>query len=280
LASVGPEQEADDRPAGRLGGWLIPLVVAGAPAVGYLLAFSYEVGRTGVYDMPWALIAPQLYSVILGTLAVLAMANGVYIILTVVAVVPPRDWSTIPRLGLLGPPAVLGVLSILIFEWHWEEWIWAFVPFLLLAALDVGLPLITERKTRGFRAKLNAFDKRPFWSRAPISRTRIGAVWTAAYLLLPVAIYLTYAVGRSIGLDQETYLVVASGNPTVVLRIYGDKAIAAPYDPATHRLKQQFQIIDLRQGSPLLRLEKVGKLARDCHPLYGCHNTDRTVGAI
>jgi hypothetical protein len=265
--------------------WAVPVGLAAAPALGYLLAYSYEVGRTGVYDMPWAFISPQLGSVLLATVIVVFFGTGMFFLLELLLTLPfHRLAPSVRRVAIiLIPFGVLCLLSVLIFESRWQEWVWTFwllaTGLITLLVLEFGLPLL-EFKISGYQAKFERFHRREFWKRGLVpQRQRAFARSVLLGLVgLFIAAYASFAEGRAVGLDVETYLVAPGNPPLAVLRVYGDTAILAPFDQKAQTITPLFQVIRLSAGTQNFRLQQIGILTRDCHPVFGCRNGGSVIG--
>jgi hypothetical protein len=62
-------------------------------------------------------------------------------------------------------------------------------------------------------------------------------------------------------MKEKEFLVLASSPDTVVLRIYGDNIICAPFNRSAKEMQRSFIIHKVGETPPLeLRLEKIGPL--------------------
>ena len=70
-----------------------------------------------------------------------------------------------------------------------------------------------------------------------------------------------HTAGKAQAHQQEEFLVIDHSPEVVVLRIYGEYLITAPFDRSTKEIEKKLYIFKLSDNSPtLLTLEKAGPL--------------------
>lgn len=138
------------------------------------------------------------------------------------------------------------------------------LPFLIAFVLaQFVAPLITQRHVRGYVNKLEAQDRlekeSPVLLDYLIRRAGITAV--SFGLLLVLFLCTMFFVGYNAAERQTDFLVPSTHQNWVVLRIYGDNLICAPFDLKAKEVEKTFSIIKLGdEPRPQLRLVKLGPL--------------------
>jgi hypothetical protein len=262
--------EAADHTEGRRG--LSPaLLIAGTPLVGYALAYAHERGATSVYHIPSQFIAVDIASALAAALSVfLAALAGMSTVNLLYVFFPTRASPAIQvRALFLGLAIVVFVILNLTYQGHWLEWIWIPVSMVGFVGLLSVVPLITERKTKGYRAKLQAAHERSETSgREPdVYNWLSSVVGHGKFLLvagLLLALALAYATGRASSFRARDHLVIKGPRPLVVLRTYGHTVIAARFDPAGQCITGEFRIFDLSREALTATREHLGDLSRRC----------------
>lgn len=138
------------------------------------------------------------------------------------------------------------------------------VPFLvLLIFTQFVAPLITQRQISSYKSKLEAQDQVEretpvlidyFIKRAGITVVSLG-------ILLVLFLGAMFFVGYNTAQRQTDFLIPSTHQDSVVLRIYGDNLICAPFDIKTKEVEKTFFVIKLDDESrPQLRLVRLGPL--------------------
>jgi hypothetical protein len=172
------------------------------------------------------------------------------------------------RLGLPKPGPIKGRFikySILIFmglcifiRYH------AFVPQLglifvfpiYLMFLEFVGPLRTQKEIPGYTEKLAAQQERDAMLIKSIPTFVLNMLLVVAILVL-----CSGFEGRKAALTKEVFMVPSINTHSVVLKVYGDKLICAPFDRESGRVEKSFFFIELGRDSNLMLVpQKVGPL--------------------
>ena len=80
-------------------------------------------------------------------------------------------------------------------------------------------------------------------------------------MILWLLLVISNNAGDAAALKQEEFLVANTSPEMVVLRIYGDHLICAPFDRATKEAQRSYSVLNVADDPQLMvRLEKVGPL--------------------
>src|SRR2546422_5608710 len=88
----------------------------------------------------------------------------------------------------------------------------------------------------------------------------LGPTQAAILVCFMVALLLAVSFGWSLAREQVYYFVVPGQPERVVLRIYGDSIILAPFDRQTRRILPEYTVLRRTTGTITLREERIGPL--------------------
>jgi hypothetical protein len=242
-------------------GIILALLSAGS----YLFAFYYEKGYASVFNIPTSFISVNINSILVfGTilasilLIVLPFVN-MFIFLTTGRVHPIIQRSLISVLFL----GVVLLFQIYIYGLsNWRSWILILIFLVIFLFLDFVFPVLTQRG-KTYVGKLESqeeFDQQ-FTSFFSLLRAKLGNTALMIVAVFLVGMYIASTAGTAEAIRQDSFLVTNTSPELVVLRIYGDNLICAPFDRASGEIEQSFSIIKSSGETGLvLKLENVGKL--------------------
>lgn len=244
------------------------LLIAAVPAAGCAIAYAYQVGYCSEFRLPIEFISLDVVTVLQAALTVALSLFAIAWLGNVLL----AQWE--------GPYAsrITGTLFCVLLTAplaYWAGWTTASVRLLSLFLLNVVLSFwlkpLGQRDMPGYRNKLIAADtdsrdevthaekhgtppiQRALYRGNPAALAALGLVWlmTAAWLM-----------GGSAARHQWEFFV-RPGTPTlVVLRFYGDKALAADFDRKRWRLGRDTHVLKFADGETTFRLENLGVLTR------------------
>ena len=243
--------------------WLTDSVLlAVIPAMAYVLAFAFEYGYYFAYGFPQELISIDLNRVFVAGVIFL---GGVLLLLvpaTAVLAVLPSEHPLTPAIAQAAT-FVLAYLVFLVYYWRFDMVAW-FLGLLLLWHLGYkfGLPLLTQRGVHGFIQKFRRHAQRQ-QERTTVFRMALrmlGPTQGAIVVYFFVALVLAVSFGWSLAREQVYYFVVPGQPERVVLRIYGDSIILAPFDRHTRQILPEYTVLRRTIGAITLREERIGPL--------------------
>ncbi len=271
---------AAKQPAPRGGAFSDALIVAAAPAVAYVCAYSFEAGYASHFRIPLILVSVDLQVVLLAGATLLGLyssiAWGVFFLAdrlpfrTVKAAVSLLFWTLV-------------VIALPVFAWALTRGhlVWR-VFFLSFAALAVvGFfwgavwPLLFRRslgpgwvdRWEALERESSEREQRRRARRETVLRRFIDLVdpdrryilHVLRLLLLLAGIYL---VGALRATTETEFPVLRADPPLVALRRYGDLLVTAQLDTATKKLNGNLILLKLpTEMSTLWRLERLGRLS-------------------
>lgn len=240
-----------------------------AVAIGYIMAYLYELGYCDVFGIPSEFIQLQSTNIIATVgrvfLSFLLLFWVGFSLLLYVNNPNRKPLNPISRRLLI---IVFIVLSYITFAlgYHraFREWYFAiplFVYFVLV--LFVGPFWTRKNVTGGYIAKLAAQDEVDRQTPHPLTfiTKHIGWATIGILFFVFVVLSLSYLSGEDTATRQEYFLVPSTNENSVVLRIYGDELICTQLDKQSNKPNGKLFILKLDdEPRPVLSLQKVGPL--------------------
>jgi hypothetical protein len=222
----------------------IPLLIGGVPALGYAVAYVYELGYCGVYHIPSDLIRLDLTAILLpiaASLIGLAMfAWFFFATLTIPLYINPTLQKILLSIFLF---ICLFGLSLRYFTT--EEAAQTAIAFLVfLVLLFAGPPLLRRLPTRRRRQDipLARLLANRYFQYTLIGICVVGLIFASGYL-----------GGRAEAFQKEVFYVPSSNRDLVVLKIYGDNIICG-------ELVRESDKVGLGPMITVLRMEDIPNL--------------------
>ncbi len=241
------------------------LIITSVPIVAYLLTFAYEAGFASFFSIPLKFISVELTGVFVAGGGLLAVFVSLFFLMELMWMLFPRTDNAIFRcVWRLVPAFLLFVGLLFLYGAHWRGWVLVLVSLVFVAWLELGSPLITQRHTAGYCEKLRAQEEieRKVGGLLAHVAMRYGRAPLLLILYLVIALVIFYSAGRARALRQEQFLLPTAPSGTVVLQIYGDRLICAPFERATKEVRKSFIVLKMPGDSGvILHLEKVGPLS-------------------
>jgi hypothetical protein len=241
------------------------LILAAGPVLAYGIVFAHEVGYADVFEIPLGFVSIDVTSILIVTVAMVPVLYALsWLAYMGLSLLPAHDSPIRQRLQRLLVPSLLFVLFLMLYGARWLEWLWTAVFLLIVTFLEFGLPLIKQRKETTYHDKLIAQDQAERETSMPILdlfHRFAGPGGYLAFVGLIAMLVISHSVGRASALDEDEFLVTTTSEEMVVLRIYGDNLICAPFDRATREIKRSFVVLKIGEDPDLvLNLETVGPL--------------------
>jgi len=240
-----------------------------AVALGFIMAYLYELGYCSAFGIPSEFIQLQSTNIIATVVRVFLSFFFLFWVLffLLLYVNNPNQKRLDPiRRRLLMIAFVILVYITIAFGYHraFQEWYFMiplFVYFMFF--LFIG-PLLTRRNTTGgYRNKLAAQDEADRETSYPLTLITKYGGWTTFGILFLVLLLLSlsYFSGEDTATRQEYFLVPSTNENSVVLRIYGDELICTQLDKQSNKPNGKLFILKLDdEPRPILSLQKVGPL--------------------
>jgi hypothetical protein len=237
-----------------------------AVALGYVVAYLYELGYCNAFSIPTEFISPDTTHVLIAVSKVFLSAVGLfwvaYVFITMGA--KPRSRGPIQRRFIM--LLIIGIIYVAFaidYPSARREWYFIIPILIIFIFLLFIAPAIGHTNTKGYRNRLIAQDKMNAATN-PINyiERHLGRSVAIILLLLLPWILLPYFNGQTDATEQEYFLVPSTYQSSVVLRIYGDNLICAELDSQGGKLNGTFFMIGMDdEPKPYLSLRKIGRLA-------------------
>jgi len=225
------------------------LLIAAIPPIAYLFAFVFEAGYAYVFSIPLELISITLTSAFLAGSSILVIGLFLLMLLDLISMILPDTSSPIGRaIGTL-VPLFLATLAYVFYTLGTplsSSLPTIAVAWLVILFLQFAFPLITQRSKTRYPEKQAAQAKFEASGILGGLARRFRQPYLLAYYL-GLALYVTFYAGQSNAFRQHDFLVAHTSPECIVLRIYGDRAICAPFDAATHRVYTEFVLMRLAE---------------------------------
>lgn len=237
------------------------------PVVVYALGFSYETGYLSFYGVPSSLVsidAPAMVSAtVFGALYVFAL-----LLWASLAVDSSGGESYFEKsIGLV--MLYFGLFPVLFLLFMGAEYLsvvmflsfGAMFVILLLRSLEARWSWLQRFSIKTHRVLSGAFGPEEVENerRSALNSLRAGG---AMILIVMIPFLLAFAAGRNNAKDESFYNVIRNElGEVAVVRIYGDKIIAIPFDRGEKSFKREFLVIKTDSLSNVVfRSEEVGPL--------------------
>ncbi len=251
----------------RIGRWISDgLIVAVCSIVAYLITFVYEAGFLGVFKIPLGFITLNLTTVFI-------VASGLLFIvllgLSIVNFVYPfvaskSEGNSVYRsLKRFSPLFILLLVLFVLFGSNWKEWLPCLIIVIFYSFLEFAFPLITQRTHKTYHDKLDSQEvtEAQVDTLVDYARRRFGYRTLYVFAWMCLFLVISYSAGRAEAFRKDEFLVLPTHPEAVVLRIYGDIMISAPFDRERKIIHRSLFLTRVPNDSKLiLKVEKVGPL--------------------
>jgi hypothetical protein len=243
--------EVTKRP--RIWSFSLALIIAVIPALGYLFAYFYQAGYAQAFGIPRDLIRLGILDVVrvwfpvVGLIVMALGTGGVFVLFLPLKAFPRAARWVATTLGAGIVAAFLVTISA-----GWKIW----VPFLVLTAVVLFVPLVFSKRGRK--------PKKQESSRQPMVMDYVRP-WIWAVAVVVVFTIWSGVMGWSYATQRTDFMVLSGQPPLVVVQVYDDVLVTAPYTPAsdgkTGEVVEAFTIykVDALPSRPVLYL-RIGPL--------------------
>lgn len=240
------------------------LLIAAVPAAGYWFAYLYELGFCKYFNLPAAFIDIGIPTVLGAIVAIFGVLGLIYMFaelpFTILSAVPRSIGAPIRRMGLaimiMGAFAIVGRYTLALFMTV------AIIFAVPLLFFHFVFPLITERGTSGYLAKLDAHHRRDLRTDnlMDIAARKIGASWFRLLFLLFLLSVVSYFAGGYNARVQSSFMVLPGPPELVVLKQFGTSVVTVTFDRKTRSVSSDFRLISFDNNLGQFRFERVGPL--------------------
>ncbi|HET8761742.1 MAG TPA: hypothetical protein VFN94_11770 [Nitrospiria bacterium] len=240
------------------------LLIAGVPAAGYWFAFLYELGYCKYFDIPASFIEVSVSNIlvaIVGLLGVLVLVN-VYadLIFMVFQWLPSAIKSAVLRITI--PVVFLTGYALVIRIPFRQVFLVLGLILVPILFLEFILPLIVQRGTRGYLAKLDAQNKseRERITVMDVVASKLGRDNFLHLALIFSISFLAYFAGGYNAKVQREFIVLPGSNELVVLKTYNASFLAAKFDRPSKSVWAEYTLVPADTQVGRFSFERVGPL--------------------
>ena len=237
--------------------WKEPAFWVIAPFIGYFLAYRYQAGYCGAFQVPEMFIQVELASVLQFTGQVIVFG---FFFLTVVqlALIGSDIRSTAYKpFNLFARYAPLIAVWLALWLFSTGKTLIFFTSLIVgLFLCDLASAALSRRKGQAFSEALISSD-RPFMDQSsPLNflYRRGGAAAVMLFLILWLGSIVATRMGVYSATHTPVFLVPSSQTNSVVVLRYGDRLVCAFFDGHTKKLKGEFLVLST-SGEKEIRLE-------------------------
>ncbi len=223
------------------------LFLAFASAGLYLFTFYYEKGYASVFKIPVSLITLDIKTILSFGVVFLTIFTVLFVIINFLALVTMNTLHPVILRNMvpLLPVAFFLLAQIYIYGIaNWQKWVFFLGLFLYFTYLQFIFPLRTQ-KNGSYREKLEAQQKheQKITDLPILLRKRFGNDALVVVIVFLIGIAVSENIGIAEAMSQKDFLVTNTIPKMVVLRIYGDNMVCAPFDEKTGEVKSSFTIL-------------------------------------
>lgn len=236
--------------------------VAFCTACLYLIAYFYERGYCDHFDIPQNLIDTNTTTVLvaaaaIGTFIFLSMQLfGLAMPLFRAGINPSQPQKPYKQLFLAN--AIILVLGIVLFRAYGLSWAGA-ILFLVLTVLFnflfFGVGILIHRKKSTMAERFSAIQddsqEDPFDAWALVQE-KIGPAGVLILLLMVCLLCIAYIVGNGEASRQQRFLKLSKFPDYAVLRVYGNRLIAAKVNFTKNEIGPELMLLTLKDNEPLV----------------------------
>lgn len=244
------------------------LGVAALSIGGYLLEFAYEKGYATYFGIPVQLIRLNLVGIFIIIISLFSLFLLLFLITNEGYKIFSKRPSVIYRAMIRSLPSILFCAAFFLIFGSADRRLLGLMiiwPALTLF-VEFVLPLITKRGKGTYYQKLEAQEEVNKHTQSKtifdfIKKEKHGLMTLRLIFALFILYVLAYSIGNAEAMRQISFLVVIEPKPLVVLRIYGDRFICAPFDAKTKTVEKTLYILDTpKQDGLWLDWQQVGPL--------------------
>ncbi|MBE0670409.1 MAG: hypothetical protein IH588_07460 [Anaerolineales bacterium] len=245
------------------------LILAAIPVAAYLIVFFYEWGYFSVFNIPIEFISFDMARIIFAMISIIAFVFSFYYLSELFLNVFDSQSEPIKRrLKKEIYPLMIAVLVLFTTLSDWKISLIIIGLLLFSSIVPFITPLFTQRKVKGYLAKLSAEDalidiQASAERTGPIRKLASVIGWKASLglMIFGYLLYLTYVLRSGSARTQKEFRVVSTSPERIVLWIYNDFAICSSFDRVKKQVNSDFIVLKIGDNPNIeYNLEQVGPL--------------------
>jgi uncharacterized membrane protein YiaA len=224
------------------------LLIAGTPALIYLLTLVYHLAFADYFGVPFQFVSVSWTDAFAAVGVLLGLSALVYSLLLLLLSVTTRPGHApgYSRALTRLPTVVIVLTGFFALSFMWSR--------RLILAVIVGCVL-------GFLSSIAIYRERKEYKDSDVARARRWEAAIAALLWIIAGVYAALLIGTVHAKYQTAFYVSDGAAELVILGIWGDTVVAAPFDRSTRIVKRKYIVTKISDHSPLeFRTENIGPL--------------------
>ena len=246
--------------------WLTEgIILALIPIAGYALCFAYQAGYAAFFHIPLELIEitiPQILIAIAWLAGIvfftLLFFNAVYECLSA----RTKQHFIFKRIRNYSFMFVMLFVFFCLFPLQWKQWIGFVICIPLLLFMEFVPPLLLEKGKLTYKEKLKSYWQ---WSSESSRKSLIAEIHdkygadTIGFVMgFAMLLSFSYSAGEAVATHKAYYMVDHSKTNTVVVAIYNNKYVEAPFDPVAGKVSPDFTVCFITDKEFRFQVLKVG----------------------
>ncbi|KAB7681123.1 hypothetical protein GBN23_06365 [Plesiomonas shigelloides] len=235
------------------------------PAIAYALGYFFEFGYLSYYDVPSVLITTDIESMI---------NAGIYMLLpllsTLIWLAVALDASCSKKHSEKFAGTIMLFLLIPIIMFICKGGWWYLIVFIASLAIKLVIAILGEAESMSdkFRDKFSNLNESFFGDleRKPTENLyHRSKQFASVIFILLVPFLMSYTSGYNYARDKNAYDTFEYNNNKhlALIRVYGEKAIAIPFNINNDSLKKQYTILPLSELSKvMISKQNIGPLQK------------------
>lgn len=234
----------------------------------YAVAFSYEAGYLGYFEIPTHLVRPSITTLVLSVfacvtalLSAIKFLNLITPLLNILISDKHAKWRYVILVNTIILLPILFILSI--YPWSLNLFKLILVGLVFSNIFFIGIPVALNFFFKTEPTFDLAIEKS--YQNDPLDITqwiiKRGAlphlIW---FIVFIVAIGLGWAVGNSKAIKEETFDVLVDSEPMIMIRSYDQYILFKPIDINNKSFDKRFRIVPITNINQDFEHTKIGKL--------------------
>lgn len=243
------------------------IAIASIPIIGYFLSFIYEVAYARSFGIPQELISLNILNILVSTISTFLFFIVLFVYVERISLHITRNPYTY-HFTFAFWWFFITIINIFIYGIkNYDKWSYCFYTFLFILLFDVAWLFLILRNKGGLKDRLlyqynhekELYDKGI--SLPQIIRNITGRQLFQIIQYILLAYLCANWAGEYSSFKKKDFLVLKNKPNIVVLKIYGDTIITAPFSKKTKTIRREVTVYKISDKDNLtLVSEKIGPL--------------------
>jgi hypothetical protein len=242
------------------------ILIASIPVIGYWCAFLYELGYNTYFGIPSFFVEVGLVPTMVAILSLCSFFAFIYMYAEVIFMTVFRGLPAPLKSSFLVICLVCSIVVgfAIIGRLTFSEFVTSSIPIIaVICFLEFFFPLITQRKTKGYLAKLEAQNTTELSvnSLLNVVARKIGRNFFAGLYFFYLFSLLAYFAGGFNAKFQREFMVLSGTPELVVLKKYDSNFVAANFDRLSKTVSTEYVLLPVDKSLGQFKIERIGPLS-------------------